>query len=298
MRVRAPTRDLVTVHTDSRAWHDFERRPTDIIIGTPPKSGTTWMQGIVAAILWPDGDVPGIPFELSPWLDFRRPPEHDVRPVLATQDHRRFIKTHAPADAIPLDDACCYITVHRDLRDVTMSWANHRAKMRAEAIEMLNELASGDDVTPLDPVWNGDFDALIDELATDFALGDNLRSWWAVRDRPNVLFVHFNDLLEDLEGESRRIASFLGQPVSNDQWPGIVERCTIDRMRETGRASERIGLAFEAGADSFFNRGTNGRWQGELSDAQLDRLAAMTSSLPPDATEWLQHGSLALGRRP
>jgi aryl sulfotransferase len=228
----------------------------------------------------------------------RRPPESDPKSVLLAQGHRRFIKTHSPADAIPLDDECCYITVHRDLRDVTMSWANHRAKMRPEVVEMLDELASGDDVTLLDPVWDGDLDGLLDELEAEFIIGDNLRSWWELRDRPNVLFVHFNDLLADLEGESRRIASFLDQPVNDAQWPGIIERCTIDHMRETARRSERLSVAFESGADNFFNRGTNGRWQGVLADAQLERLASMTSSLAPDAARWLQHGSLALGRRP
>ncbi len=242
--------------------------------------------------------MPGIPYELSPWLDLRRPPEMDPRSVLAQQDHRRIIKTHSPADAIPLDDECSYITVYRDLRDVTMSWANHRAKMRPEAVERFNALSSDDGVAPLEPVWNGEFDTLIDELETELAVVVILHSWWQVRDQPNVLFVHFNDLLADLEGESRRIAAFLDQPVSDDQWAGVVERCRIDQMRETGRRSERLNLAFEQGADDFFNRGTNGRWHGVLTDAQLDRLESMASSLPSDAAEWLQHGSLALDRRP
>lgn len=299
MGVRAPTRDWVTVISDSRVWHGFERRPGDIVISTPPKSGTTWMQGIVAAVLWPGGDVPGVPFELGQWIDRRRPRDQDVRSDLAAQRHRRFIKTHCPADAIPLDDACSYITVHRDLRDVTMSWANHRTTWRAEMIEQLNELSADDaGVTPMDPVWNGDVDRLIEELVTEFDLGGNLRSWWELRDRSNVLFVHFNDLLIDLEGEARRVAEFLGQPVTEEQWPGVVEGCTIDRMREAGRRSEGLDFVFAGGADSFFNRGTNGRWRGVLTDDQLGRLASMSASLPPDAAEWLEHGSLALGRRP
>lgn len=113
-----------------------------------------------------------------------------------------------------------------------------------------------------------------------------------------MLFVHFNDLLADLEGEARCIASFLDQPVSESEWAGVVERCSIDQMRATARRSERLGHVFEQGADNFFNRGTNGRWQGVLTDAQLDRLESMTSSLPTDVADWLRHGSLALGRRP
>jgi aryl sulfotransferase len=299
MGVRAPSRNWVTVINDSRMWDGFQRRPDDIVIGTPAKSGTTWMQGIVAAILWPAGDAPGAPFELGVWIDRRRSPDQDVRADLAAQHHRRFIKTHVPADAIPFDDACSYITVHRDPRDVTISWANHRATWRADLVAQLDELAAGEPgVTPLDPEWDGDIDRLIDELVAEFDLGAVLNTWWALRDRPNILFVHFNDLLRDLEGECRRIASFLGQRVSEQEWPGVVERCTIDEMRTVGRRSAGLDFVFEGGADSFFNRGTNGRWRGVLTDAHLDRLASLTTSLPPDAAEWLELGSLALGWRP
>ena len=232
MGVREPTRRVVAAHADSHAWLGFARRRGDIVISTPPKSGTTWMQGIVASILWADGDIAGIPFELSPWLDVRRPPESDTLSDLAAQEHRRFITTHSPADAIPIDDECCYVTVHRDLRDVTMSWANHRREMRAELIELFNELAADDDVTPLAPVWDGDMDELVDE------------------------------------------------------------------MRAASQHAEVFGSAFENGADGFFHRGVNRRWQGVLTDTQLERLAEMTAALPSDAAEWLEHGSLALGWRP
>ncbi len=298
MGVRAPTRELASAFIDSRAWDDFERRPSDIVIATPPKSGTTWMQGIVAAILWPNGDMPGVPFELSPWLDRRRAPDRDERPAVAAQQHRRFLKTHSPADVIPFDDDCSYIAVHRDLRDVVVSWANHRSSLEPGYIKGLNELAANDGVPPLDPDWDGDYDGLIEELTTQYDLVSILDTWWALRDRPNVLFVHFNDLLADLEGECRRVAAFLEEPVRDDQWPDIVHRCTIDEMREAGRASSRFDRAMRGGVDSFFNRGSNGRWQGVLTAAQVGRLASMTRVLQPEAADWLEHGSLALGRRP
>jgi aryl sulfotransferase len=57
-------------------------------------------------------------------------------------------------------------------------------------------------------------------------------------------------------------------------------------------------IGFEGGAASFFHKGTNGRWASLLTDEQLARYSAMVSDLPTDAAEWLEHGSLALGRRP
>ena len=287
MGVRGPTRDFVTVHSDSRQWSEVDRRPGDIVISTPPKSGTTWMQGIVASLLWPDGDLPGVPFDLSPWLDMRLSRGADVNEHLAEQQHRRFIKTHSPADAIPIDDECSYIAVYRDPRDVVMSWANHRSAMTSEIIEGLNALAAEDGVAPLDPVWNGDIDVLIDELDHDFDLGGHLASWWPLRDRPNVLVLHYDDLLADCGSVMRRIADFLGITISDEQWNGVVERCGLERMREHGRESETMAMVFRDGADSFFHQGTNDRWRDALTDEQLDRVAALTADLPPEALAWL-----------
>ena len=36
---------------DSSRWDGFELRPRDIIISTPPKCGTTWMQMICALLV-------------------------------------------------------------------------------------------------------------------------------------------------------------------------------------------------------------------------------------------------------
>jgi aryl sulfotransferase len=286
------------VHADSRIWSGFERRPGDIIISTPPKSGTTMTQGIVWSLLWPAGDAPADPLALSPWLDMRPPPDLDRCAVLAAQQHRRFVKTHSPADAIPIDDDCRYIVVYRDVRDVAMSWANHRSAMRAEFVQFLNEAGAADGAAPLDPVWDRDYDRIIDELDQEFDVPGHLMSWWPLRDRPNVLFVHFNDLRADLDGEMRRLADFIGAEVPDDLWKATVQRCTIDEMREIGRSNDLIAMVFDGGVDAFFHRGTNRRWEGVLSETQLERLDRMVATLPADAAAWLEQGSLALGSRP
>ncbi len=40
---------------DSSRWAAYNHRPGDILVCAPPKCGTTWMQTIVASLLWPDG---------------------------------------------------------------------------------------------------------------------------------------------------------------------------------------------------------------------------------------------------
>ena len=49
---------------------------------------------------------------------------------------------------------------------------------------------------------------------------------------PNILYVHFGDLLGDTEGEMRRIAGFLDIEIEEDVWPALVADVGIDAMRE------------------------------------------------------------------
>ena len=84
-----------------------------------------------------------------------------------------------------------------------------------------------------------------------------------------------------------RIADFLGVAISDEQWDGVIERCGIERMREHGRESETMAVAFRGGADSFFHQGTNERWRDALTAEQLERVASLTANLPTDALRWL-----------
>src|SRR3954447_24886106 len=122
--VRAPRTESKTRVSDNSRWEGFRHRPGDIFVCTPPKAGTTWMQTIVATLLFPDG-VPGVVSYLSPWLDARFDPIDVILERLEAQQHRRFIKTHTPPEGIPWFPDASYIAVARDGRDALMSFDNH-----------------------------------------------------------------------------------------------------------------------------------------------------------------------------
>lgn len=296
--LRVPERHKISWLEDSRRWDRVPRRDDDIVISTPPKSGTTWMQGIVASLLWPGGDAPDLFSALSPWIDIRRTPIHEVVERIEAQEHRRFLKTHTSASGFPVDVDAKTIVVYRDGRDALMSWSNHRSKMRPEVVEALNADAAADGVEPLPPVWGGDMDQLFHEWERDCSPTDHLAGWWGLRREPFVLFVHYNDLTADLDGEMCRIADFLELDIAAELWPTVVDRCRLDAMRSEAERTGLFDIGFEGGAQSFFHKGTNRRWVGVLTDAQLARYDAMVADLPAGAAAWLEHGSLALGRRP
>lgn len=273
---------------DNSYWADFEPRPADIFVCTPPKCGTTWTQTIVASLLWPDGPAPAPVLQLSPWIEFKVIPHELVRANLEAQTHRRFMKSHTPADGIPFFPDAKYLVVARDGRDAFMSLCNHmeRFKLAGE----LNARALADGVPPM-PGWSGDVHGFFAAWLADGLHFRHLGSFWERRRDPRVLLLHYNDLKADLAGEMRRIAAFLGVDVPAARWQRVVERCTFEGMR--GRPAEigEMDFAFEGGLNGFLFKGTNGRWREVLERAELDAYAKRAAELvPPDAAAWIEQG--------
>ena len=284
---------------DSSRWAAYNCRPDDIFVCAAPKCGTTWMQTIVASLLWPDGNFPGAVIEMGPWFDARHIFDFDALSArLEAQTHRRYIKTHTPADGIPIFDTASYIVVARDGRDAFVSFVNHLKHIRADQIERLNADAMAQGINPVTK-FRGDVHGFFERWITDAPPLRHIATWWDLRGEPNVLFVHYKDLQADLDGEMRRVAGFLDIDIPEALWPGVVERCTFERMRE---AADKIGdfqRIFEGGAESFLFKGTNGRWRGMLTEGELQRYQDRVEELlAPEAAHWLEHGSLVTGSRP
>jgi aryl sulfotransferase len=111
---------------------------------------------------------------------------------------------------------------------------------------------------------------------------ENVRTWWEFRHLPNVLFVHFANLKADMPGQMRRIAEFLEVPIDEPHWEETLEYCSFDWMKRYARKSVPLGGAFwDAGAQVFINKGTNGRWTDTLSAADVAEYEARRSRARP-----------------
>ncbi|MCC3256500.1 sulfotransferase domain-containing protein, partial [Xanthomonas campestris] len=123
-------------------------------------------------------------------------------------------------------------------------------------------------------------------------LWENVRSWWERGEDANVLLLHYADLLDDLPGQIRLIAAFLGIPISSDRWDAIVAHCRFDYMRQHAAryVPQGAGL-WREGGKAFFNQGQIGRWRkvlpADLNNAYSRRADA---ELGVDVAQWLAHG--------
>ena len=123
-------------------WDAVVHRPGDIVVSTSAKAGTTWMQRIVSLLIFGTGPLPDFLSRVSPWIDCRyTEPLDDVVARIDAQEHRRFLKTHLPVDALPFREDVRYIVVGRDTRDVFMSLWNH---YRNYTDEMYAATSAGD----------------------------------------------------------------------------------------------------------------------------------------------------------
>ena len=113
----------------------------------------------------------------------------------------------------------------------------------------------------------------------------------------NVLHIHFEDLLADLDGEMRRISDYLGIEVDEGRWPELVHGVTFDQMK--GNATKMApGATHGLWKDNsrFFDKGTSRRWEGLLRPDQSEAYEkAARERLEPALDRWLVGGRAAAG---
>ena len=292
---------------DNARWNGFALRSDDVIVTTPAKAGTTWMQTICVSLIL--GAPPwSSPLDaISPWLDMIVEPVADVHARLAAQQHRRVIKTHTPLDGLPAAPGVRLICVGRDPRDVGLSWDGHiqntdientvTARVSAVGTHDFDEL--GIDPTkpreppPEDPAERFGLFVDNDELALQggslLGFAHHIAQGWAARDRDDVLLVHYADLRAARDTEMRRIAAFLGIDIDEDTWPVLVEATGFDAMRAR---ADQLAPAVSSGIwqdnRTFFAQGRLGGWQS-LPAEVLERYDERADEhVTPDRRSWLE----------
>ena len=291
---------------NSPAWDDFIPRADDVIITTSLKAGTTWMQTIVGNLIFQDQQMPAPLRHLTPWLDSRAGTVEEKLNLLERQTHQRFLKTHLPLDAMPYFPEVKYIYVGRDGRDVFMSLWNHYRHLKPDIIEWYNEFPARandpfppcpDDIHDFFQMWiSKSWFSWENDGFPFWSVFYHFQSWWAYRHLSNILFVHFNDLLDDLDGQMRLIANYLGIEINENIWPAVVDKATFKTMKANAKDVVYGGGDFLVGGpQQFINKGTNGRWKGILTKDELDLYEETTTKqLEPDGKRWLEFGASAL----
>jgi aryl sulfotransferase len=296
----APTRVYASALLDSSRWKDFVFRLDDIFVCTYAKSGTTWVQNIALHLIFQDLQVRNIP-AVSPFFELRGMPVAELTATLAVQQHRRCIKSHVALDGIAFHSEASYIVVGRDPRDIAMSLWNFYSNFTDAHF---NDPGAGIAPLPRPPddfhefwqswIARGNFPWETDGYPF-WSCFHHAQTWWQARHRPNLHFVHFNDLLSNPEGELDRLMAFLGIACEEGTRRGILDLVAFAAMkRDAAKLDEPAEKTLKGGAATFINKGTNGRWRAVLTDeeiAQYERAASM--AMEPACKAWMEQDSNA-----
>jgi aryl sulfotransferase len=213
------------------AWRDG-----DVVIAVPPKSGTTWTMNIVHQLrTGGDADFADVYAEV-PWIEFVPNPTVDRDAIVAGfdamgTDRFRAFKSHALPGTVPYfapgaGPAVRYVVVVRNPDEAVASF-----------YPFINAHADGFFAAwgvPREAVAGGSFAEYFAGLGshgiTPWIFGF-VAGWWALREQPNVLLLHYNDMKADHEGSVQRIADFLGITPSPEERPAILEYTSFGWMK-------------------------------------------------------------------
>ncbi|PZC81680.1 hypothetical protein B5X24_HaOG212124 [Helicoverpa armigera] len=271
--------------------YNMPLRPTDVFVATYQRSGTTWTQELVWLIandlnyekaaeiplvqrypfldafmfFEPDGKEkyiknsettePNFDKEkFSQMFDVLKTP---VTPQLAAVPltETRFIKTHLPMSLLPpsILDTAKVVYVARDPRDVAVSCYHH-----ARLFKILGNLGSFKDF------WN----VFLKNLYTLTPFFEHVKEAWQKRNSPNMLFLFYEELSQDLPAVIRRVADFLGKQINEEQIPRLCEHLNIKNFKNNKSVNfedtRDVGLL--ASDETFIRKGKAGGWRDHFDE--------------------------------
>jgi hypothetical protein len=103
--------------------------------------------------------------------------------------------------------------------------------------------------------------------------------------------LHYQDMLDDLEGEMRRVSAFLGIEVEEGVWPELVKACTFGEMKAKRDEMWSGLLGSSLSSFEFFHRGRSGQWHEVLAEEDLAAVyKAAMERVPVELRAWLERG--------
>ncbi|XP_008777575.2 flavonol sulfotransferase-like [Phoenix dactylifera] len=258
---------------------NFKARPDDLWVLSYPKSGTTWLKALAYAIMtraqYPFHHHPLLrqnPHECVPMVD--RTYSRGQAPEIEAMPSPRILNTHLPCSLLPhtiksLD--CKVIYVCRDPKDVLVSLWYFNNGLRLQSMEPIpftkafEMFCEGN--CPYGPIWE-----------------HVLEYWEESQRRPEkVLFLKYEEMLEEPLRIVKRLAEFMGYPFSpEEEKEGVVEEvielCSFDKLTslEVNKTGKVLLPSIPLTNNSFFRKGGAGDWRNHMSSEMARKLDRIT----------------------
>lgn len=241
----------------------FRPHPSDILIATYPKAGTTWTQEIVDLLLH-NGDAEACkraPTPVrSPFLEINSPPPiPSGLEMLKNMDPPRLIKTHLPLHLVPpgfWENKCKTIYVARNAKDNMVSYFHFDCMNLSQ---------------PEPGPWEGYIHKFMQGQLAWGSWYDHVKCYWLEREKRNILYLFYEDMKENPRREVERIMRYLDISVSDEVISKIVEITSFKNMKENPMTNYTCipKSVFDSSVSPFMRKGEVGDWKNHFTSHQL-----------------------------
>ncbi|XP_053669264.1 luciferin sulfotransferase-like [Anopheles marshallii] len=246
----------------------------DLWIVTAPKCGTTWTQEMMWLL---DNDLNYQKaseinlIDRSIFLEFcTLVPSFDQDTITLVEQMRRprHIKSHLPMALLPkqlwtVRPRIVYCA--RNPKDMVTSFYHHYRHMHG---------------------YMGTRETFLDAILQDVVMFQpqipHTLDFWCIRDEPNVLFVHFEEMKRNMAKVLERACEFLGKTYTPEQLKRLEEHLSFEVMKKNDSANNSILLKLMKSMSStetkdsfqFMRKGQVGSHREELSGEYIQKLNA------------------------
>lgn len=221
----------------------FGERDDDVYIATYPKSGTTLMQ-VILYQLTTEGNMDfNHIYEVSPWI--RNHAYLDNSPQKLSSP--RIIKTHDHYRSFNKDVKGRFIYVYRNGMDVAVSHYHQRKNYNQPDLS---------------------FENYLDKFFKNKAWFKHLKTWMRNKKNLNILYVCYEDLLNNKSQEIERICAFLKIKPCEDAVERALKYSSFDYMKKHETKFGDQPTQNKIVYNQFIRKGQAGEGKAKFSDEQ------------------------------
>ena len=241
-------------------WAQFRGRPSDIIVASFPKSGTTWLQELVWRVVHretgPESGGGDTIEHRFPLMDVPATPEFDLAPLEGLAEPR-LLKSHMPYHLLPegvISSGTKVLYVSRDPRDVCVSFYHFSRLMAYQK-------------------YRGTFAEFRDRFTDDMIVygpyREHVKGYLEHSD--TVLCLTYEQMHQDRASVVRKVADFLEVSLTEEQVEGIVNNTSFGVMKENPGTNfqqwKKVGFITEG---KFMRKGEVGDWRNYFTEEESD----------------------------
>ena len=173
-------------------------------------------------------------YEEVKWIETMRSPDATVEEMVQAIDDMpdnrpRAFKSHAPPPMLPFKDSVKYVVVMRNPEEAIVSMKSFSQKHSPEFLKFWGMPPDAFQWPDFETYYN----AFVGGMGVDKMIFGFAASWWKLRNKPNVLMLHYKEMVSDHEGSIKKISDFLDYgPYTEEEWSTILEVTSFQWMKK------------------------------------------------------------------